>query len=556
MFKAHARHVQKNLLSSVSQLPKTMKDYLENSWAGLFYKRVFCKIDEKKYEPLFSAKKSRPNFPINVLVGLEIMKWLFNWSDEDMVGHFHFNLQTCYALGLESLGELSLSERTIYYHRARVLAYEERTGVNLHEETFRLITQSELKALGVDASVQRMDSTFISSNIKKMSRLEICLKVLQNFYKELPKQAQERSYDKIKGYVEIEPDNYVFKIKPDQVEKKLKVVGELLAYFQALYANDNEINRFKSYKHIKRVLKEQFTVSDEVENLLTVKPAEEVKSDSLQNPADDETTFRRKRNENHTGYLLNVSETCAKENKVQLIADVSVQANNVSDDKILQARIGNLKDRTDLDELIVDGGYSGERSENACKEQEVELIFTGIKGPAADSEKITLSQFELDETGVKSCPKGSRPISQKFNEKSKRHIVYFDKERCKKCPLRNQCCVEIKKKWATLYYNDRQISVARKRQKFKDELYRSKQKLRPAVEGTISLFKRRTRKGKVCVRGLKKVRNAMILMAIGVNFRRVAAAIDDFFIFSLEFCQSALKIIRFTFLFDVKSALP
>ncbi|MBC8275847.1 MAG: transposase, partial [Chloroflexi bacterium] len=53
--------------------------------------------------------------------------------------------------------------------------------------------------------------------------------------------------------------------------------------------------------------------------------------------------------------------------------------------------------------------------------------------------------------------------------------------------------------------------------------YRSKCRLRPAIEGTISQFKQKMRNGKLRIRGLSRIRNSIILMAIGINFGRVCA---------------------------------
>jgi hypothetical protein len=44
---------------------------------------VFCRVDEAIFEVLYSDKASRPNVPVNVLVGLEILKAGFGWSDEE-----------------------------------------------------------------------------------------------------------------------------------------------------------------------------------------------------------------------------------------------------------------------------------------------------------------------------------------------------------------------------------------------------------------------------------------------------------------------------------------
>ena len=56
-----------------------------------------------------------------------------------------------------------------------------------------------------------------------------------------------------------------------------------------------------------------------------------------------------------------------------------------------------------------------------------------------------------------------------------------------------------------------------------EDEYRQKCRLRPAVEGTISQFKRSLSNGKLKVRGLGNCRHRLILKAIGINFKRIAA---------------------------------
>jgi len=63
------------------------------------------------------------------------------------------------------------------------------------------------------------------------------------------------------------------------------------------------------------------------ETIIEVKPAKEISAGSLQNPADDKATFRRKNGEDHKGYLFNVSETCSPENAV--LTDVSTHKNSL-----------------------------------------------------------------------------------------------------------------------------------------------------------------------------------------------------------------------------------
>jgi hypothetical protein len=73
MFRKNTKHQQPALISAASELPEKQRKRLENSWAGTFYKEFFSRIDEQSFAVLYSEKDSRPNVPVNVLVGLEAL---------------------------------------------------------------------------------------------------------------------------------------------------------------------------------------------------------------------------------------------------------------------------------------------------------------------------------------------------------------------------------------------------------------------------------------------------------------------------------------------------
>ncbi|MDO8634664.1 MAG: transposase, partial [Dehalococcoidia bacterium] len=311
MFRENDKKYQVSLFGMVHQLPLGVKKMLKESWAPAFRKLIFEKIDEKRYAELYSDVASRPNFPVNVWVGLEIIKGLFDYTDEELMQQWHFNLLTAYALGEEGLGELTLCIRTVYYNRERLLEYEARIGRNLLEEEFKNITDDALKELGVDTRTQRMDTSFVGSFIKKMSRLEIVVKVLQNFYKELSEVEQRRWQPLLGEYLEEEAQHLSFRLKRSEVEAHLKKVGEWLFKLHEAYADDTTISGLKSYQHMGRALREQFQVTQEKEEVtIEVKPAKEISSSSMQNPADDTATFRRKGEEDNQGFVFDVAETC------------------------------------------------------------------------------------------------------------------------------------------------------------------------------------------------------------------------------------------------------
>jgi len=109
MYRANLRHQQPLLISNINDLPAMKRKRLEQSWAETFYQEFFCRIDEDAFAVLYVDYPSRPNVPINWLVGLETLKAGFGWSDEELYDHFCFDIQVRYALGLRDYPKASLT---------------------------------------------------------------------------------------------------------------------------------------------------------------------------------------------------------------------------------------------------------------------------------------------------------------------------------------------------------------------------------------------------------------------------------------------------------------
>ena len=113
MFRPNDEHRQTSMFSSVEELPKQVRQQLRESWAETFYHEIFVRIPEEVFAVLYSEEDSRPNTPVNVLVGLEILKSGFGWSDAEMMDHYYYDVQVRYALGYRdlSVGYLTLAHR-------------------------------------------------------------------------------------------------------------------------------------------------------------------------------------------------------------------------------------------------------------------------------------------------------------------------------------------------------------------------------------------------------------------------------------------------------------
>jgi hypothetical protein len=84
MFRANDSHLQWGLFDTFQELPEKLRRRLETSWADAFYRQVFCRIDETPFAVLYADEPSRPNASINILMGAEILKAGYGWSDEEL----------------------------------------------------------------------------------------------------------------------------------------------------------------------------------------------------------------------------------------------------------------------------------------------------------------------------------------------------------------------------------------------------------------------------------------------------------------------------------------
>lgn len=528
MFKTNESFRQGQIFSDFQQFPDEIRDRLKNSWAELFYQKVFSRIDESIFKVLFSQQYSRPNFPVNILVGLEIIKELFDYTDEELYSEFVFNFQVMHALGIKNFGELYLAIRTLYYFRGRIVEHEKETGENLLEKVFKNNRDEIIKELDVKTGKQRSDSFQVGSNIKKMCRLELLVKVLSNFLKEIPVEMQGRLPENVMFYAKDGAEKIGYKLNRDEVKNKTKELGEILYTIQKTFENDKNVTELQSYEHVRRVVEDQFVITEkelekeEIGSLFLVeeKKPDEIKSDALQNPADDEATYRAKNGKAYQGYIGNVTETCDKENPMQVITDIAVVQNNVSDNHIMEERLPVIKAETQVSEMIMDGGYSSEKVQEKMEEAGVELVITGIKGPTADKDKILSTEFIIEGNEVKSCPTGQCPIRTEGTTEIIK--AEFDRATCVACPMVKRCLVKIKKKKSVLVLRKRQREVDVYREKMKDKDYREKCNLRPAVEGTVFCFKNKMRNGKLRFRHKMKIKNRILLRAIGINFKRMS----------------------------------
>lgn len=516
MFRPNDKHDQETFFDSRQWMNSRVATKLEKSWAPIFYENVFKKIDEEPFAVLY-GKTGKPNFPVNIMLSLEYIKQMKQYNDLELLDAFYFDYLVNYAVGIRSLGEVNLAERTLYYFRQRVYEYcinNTEKGDLLFEQFINLLHHFAERA-GVSLEEQRTDTTMFMSNIKKAGRMALAYDVLTKAVKAVTEDKLTDSLSKV-----LEPSfktDVLYRSKQQDGDSKLTLLLNLCKEALDILEQQPGMLESDEVRITRRFLNEQ-SISDEDSEKLVTKPKKEISPDSLQSAYDEDATFRRKGNVAQSGYVLEISETCSKENDFQLITDYAVEANTVSDVEILKDRIKEIHQNTNCTDMYVDGGFHSEDVYEEAKKNEMEIHLTNMSG-TEPSKKLPVTEFEIDpETNmIIKCPGGYAPTQTGVN--NNQTTAHFSHEACAGCEFRDQCYSKSQKKDCVVRISLKAIKVSQQREVMKTERKENTSK-RAAIEGSNSALKR-TGLEKLNVRG--KVKSTIVcgLMVTGQNIKRI-----------------------------------
>ena len=529
MFRQNTSHLQSSLFGIASQLPKAKLEKLQKSKEYDFYQLVFCKISEKDFSVLYSNNCSRPNAPVNSLVASIILMYRNNWTTEKLFDRIDFDLLTRTALGLDTLEETPFCSATFFNFQNRLLCHFSQTGHNLIERVFDGLAEQQLEILKIKTDIQRSDSFMAMSNIRSYSRTQLLIEMLIRLHRILSGEDQNRFNDILSPYIKQSSGQYLYTLQRQQIPQEQEKLGRLYhALYEALKERYKDSEVFGIFE---RVYTEHFTLIDDK---ITVKTGQELHGSTLQSPDDIDATYRKKRDRHYRGQSVNVTETAHPDNELNLITDVAVCSNNTDDSKILNERVGPIKEKTpDLNELHTDGAYGSEDNDKKMEELEITHVQTAVRGRQAEVsmeiEEVSDGQYKVK------CP--HQCVS---SEKArKRYKACFDVEICKQCPLSSHCPAKQQSDKRT-YYFDRSDYLLGKRNRNIKSLPPERRKLRPNIEATVKEFtKPFNHKGKLRVRGLFKTMVYAHAIAISINFGRVWRYMTenpDFFALSNFLC--------------------
>jgi hypothetical protein len=522
MFKRNTKHVVQKLFATQYEMNQTMQEKLREHWSGTFYRTVFTKIREYKFSEIYDPFIGRSNFPVNILVSLEILKEMEGLTDIQLMERYQFDLGFRNAMGLEDINQMQMAPRTLYYFRSAIAEVELNKGYNLLEIVFTELRDRIIKVFGIKTDIQRGDSFLIGANIKKMGRLMLFHKALSNLVKTLLKWEIPVEEAVLKA-VSDDEDNYLYQLQKEEYQNKTIWLAEKL--YEVIIRNfwKPGLRKEKSFRQAVRLLREQCKVKEDLKKL-ELKTGREISSGSMQNPSDDEATYRKKNGEKYHGFKAQAIETCNPENPFQVVTDIKVDKNNVDDSEMLIEQLNKIPEAIKPEVFIGDGGLITEKvREETGSEKEIKLVQTGIRGIEFNrlKNRIGLEEFQKDENGhITGCPEGQNPKSEGV-DKHQNIVVNFNPKVCELCCRNKDCPVSLTAKQSRLVLNERLKALDTLRIEINKSDYKEYEKLRPEVEGLMNLLKDKYLSGRILFRGLAKVSSRIFLRGIAVNFKRV-----------------------------------
>lgn len=523
MFKRNDGHLQTSMFDPSLELPKAMQERLDASWGGTFYREFFSRLDEETFEPLYSENASRPNTPVNQLVGFEVLKAGHGWTDEQAYDEVNFNLQVRSALGLRTWGETPFTLRTVYNFRRSVATHAAEAGENLFVKAFEQVTGEQQSAFSIGTKRIRMDSTQVASNMSRLGRLRLVASVTERMYRALDEADQKRLESRFGPYGG-DAKQLSYTVSDEAPLGHIVAIGKLMSWL--LEELGESYGQTRAYQTMKRVFGEQYIPY--VDCPVPVRN-EQIEATSVQSPDDLEATFRRKGTKGYRGYVANVAESCDEENDQQLIVSVQVEPNRADDAQMLVDAVDDLAERTEIETLYTDGGYNSAAVDEKLAERGIEQVQTAIRGSISRHLGRDAFDWEVDDAQrpeAVTCPNGQR-VAVEPGHKSHTFVAHFDAALCAECPLATFCPTKPPNRTGQrdLRFTHRQVQAARRQQRSRaQQLTRSNP--RAAVEATIWSMKSTMPRQRVPYRGLARVTMFVVSSAAMVNVRRLGKLVS------------------------------
>lgn len=487
---------------------------LQTGWAGVFRTQLLHLMPIGKLAKHFNPRIGQPTKELYGMAGVLLLKEFFNFTIEQAVEQYLMNIEWQYALNVNP-ATAGMSHATI--ERYTKLFVED----DLAADVFHKVTSALIEALALDISRQRLDATHIFSDMATFGRTRLMGVTIKRFLRQL-KRHHRNEFDSLDKFLPLRYapcESRLFAAGTDQRPTRQTVAEDMLFLVQRFSGNKDITNR-DSYKHLCRVLEEQCDVE---EQSVTVK--KKTGGNVMHNPSDCDATYDGHKG---LGYQAQIAETCCRQNKVNLITNVTVEPAHTPDGAVVEDMVETLgRQQRKPQALYADEAYGSDGHVQIAAKHGVDLQSPVAGGRVKNNnpEQLTLDDFVIDERTncVERCPAGYVPISSEYDMKKDRTQTIFPANACGQCPFREHCPVKHPYGKYVLRHTPLSARGASRRAEQRTEAFAENYRIRSGGESVNSGLKRRTGMGRLRVRGLARMSMAVLLRCAGWNLMRSVA---------------------------------
>lgn len=483
------------------------------------------------FAPLYSEEGRGAICPI-ILGLVVIFQFLENIPDREAAKWVKVRLDWKYALHVPLTWE-GFHYSTLSNFRSRLLDQgEERL---LFEKVLGWVRQQGLLQ---KQGKQRTDSTHVLGQVAQLSRLELLWETLRLVLRKMEECAAAWYQARIpaafhEAYSERQHD---WQLSQTEVKRATKRAGQdgFWLLDEVATRAPATVQQLEEVATLRRIWEQTFTRSKRGRaggggGGVRLRPSKRgTRKDIIPTPHDQEARWSEKRGKEWVGYKLQVTETAEAEAGQTFLTDIDVCAANEDDSEVVESiqrrLIGGGVAPT---EQIVDAGYVSGENIDASEKRGIALIGPALADTSSKPDGYKQQDFVIDwEAETVTCPKG-RTSSGWFprQDKSKAGIYVRFGPQCLACPAQQGCAPG--KHGRTLFLHAYYEALTQRRRQQQTPAFRQKMKLRPAVEGTLSVLVRKHGARRARYRGQRKVRLQYQATGAALNLKRAARALHQ-----------------------------
>ena len=360
---------------------------------------------------MYTLDNGRPGYRPQVMFKYLMLKRMYELSDRDVVKHAMTDMAYKYFLGLAPEDPVIDASSLTKFRKLR-----------MKDESImdKLISKSVEIALNNGIKLSKtliVDSTHSEARYNAKSAREYLLELCKNLRKKV--------YDVDESYTEKMPK------KPDS--HQIGLYEDVIKYCQnvinTIKNDDNLVARPNIAENINLL---QETIDDTNEELLISKD-------------EDARVGHKTADSSYFGYKTHIAMTPER-----IITAATVTSGEKHDGKELQSLVDKMEaNGVEVEAIVGDGAYSERDNIKYANENDIKLVSKLSNMVLSGNRKNKLdAQFYYNKDAkMYVCPNGEMAIKKSNQGKKKTHgedepqfiTYYFDVNKCKHCPLRNEC---------------------------------------------------------------------------------------------------------------------